>query len=162
MSNRTLVGPWIRRFLMEHLVSERNLARNTQASYRDTLVLLLPYLKRAAKVPIDRLAIDDISPLQVRRFLEHLEKERRCSGATRNLRLGAIHSLARFIGMHSPEHLAWCTEIRAIPFKKTAKPVMSYLDKPEVDAVLNAPDRRTAQGAATMRFCSFSTIPARE
>jgi hypothetical protein len=29
--------PWIRRFLLEHLVAERNLSRNTRASYRDRL-----------------------------------------------------------------------------------------------------------------------------
>ena len=30
-------------FLLEHLVSERNLARNTQRSYRDTFCLLIPF-----------------------------------------------------------------------------------------------------------------------
>ena len=40
MDNTTLLGTWIRRFLLEHLVAERNLALNTQRSYRDTLVLL--------------------------------------------------------------------------------------------------------------------------
>jgi site-specific recombinase XerD len=39
-----MLGPWIRRFLIEHLVAERNLAINTQKSYRDMLILLLPYL----------------------------------------------------------------------------------------------------------------------
>ena len=39
MNNSSLLGPWIRRFLIEHLVSERNLAVNTQKSYRDMLVL---------------------------------------------------------------------------------------------------------------------------
>ena len=39
-----LLGPWVRRFLLEHLVLERNLARNTQHSYRDTLALLLPFV----------------------------------------------------------------------------------------------------------------------
>lgn len=43
MKNDTLMGPWVRRFLLEHLVAERNLSRNTQASYRDTLTLLLPF-----------------------------------------------------------------------------------------------------------------------
>ena len=43
MTDKNLLGPWIRRFLLEHLVNERNLARNTQASYRDTLALLLPF-----------------------------------------------------------------------------------------------------------------------
>lgn len=42
MNNTNLIGPWIRRFLLEHLVGERNLTHNTQASYRDTLTLLLP------------------------------------------------------------------------------------------------------------------------
>ena len=34
------LGGWVRRFLVEHLVVERNLSRNTQRSYRDTLRLL--------------------------------------------------------------------------------------------------------------------------
>jgi integrase/recombinase XerD len=147
MHNNNLIGPWIRRFLLEHLVAERNLARNTQISYRDTLVLLLPFMGRTLKRPVDRLAVEEMSPQVVRRFLEHLEKERNCSGATRNLRLGAIHSLAKFIGVHSPEHLAWCAAVRTVPFRKVSQPTMAYLDKPEMDAVLSAPDRRTEQGA---------------
>ena len=39
MTDVLLLGPWIRRFLLEHLVGERNLARNTQLSYRDALSL---------------------------------------------------------------------------------------------------------------------------
>lgn len=155
MRDNSLIGPWIRRFLLEHLVAERNLAHNTQTSYRDTMVLLLPFVARAARKAVDRLTIEDLSPLLVRRFLQHLETERSCSGATRNLRLGAIHSLAKFIGSHSPEHLAWCTEIRAVPFRKTAKPTMPYLERPEIDALLAAPDRRTKQGARDYALLLF-------
>ena len=90
--------------------------------------------------------IDDLSPFRLRSFLEYLEEERGCSGATRNLRLAAVHSLAKFIGGRSPEHVAWSTEIRAVPFKKTPKSSLTYLDKPEIDALLNAPDLRTPQG----------------
>ena len=46
MKNEMLLGPWVRRFLLEHLVAERNLSRNTQASYRDTLTLLLPFASK--------------------------------------------------------------------------------------------------------------------
>ena len=140
MREHTLLGPWVRRFLLEHLVTDRNLARNTQLSYRDTLALLLPFMSKARKTAVDRLTIDDLSRSVVRSFLEYVEKERGCSGATRNLRLATIHSLAKFIGMHSPEHVAWCAEVRAIPFKKTAKSTLTYLDKPEMDALLKAPD----------------------
>jgi integrase/recombinase XerD len=146
MRNSTLIGPWIRRFLLEHLVTDRNLTRNTQASYRDTLLLLLPFLSKAQRKSADRLMIEDLSPSRLRSFLQHLEKQRGCSGATRNLRLAAIHSLAKFIGMRSPEHLAWSSEIRAVPFKKVPKSTLTYLDKPEINALLNTPDLRTSQG----------------
>lgn len=146
MTEQNAVGPWVRRFLMEHLIDERNLARNTQASYRDTLALLLPFTAKGAKKPIDRLLVEDLSPDIVRRFLTHLEQERGCAVVTRNQRLAAIHSWARFIGGKRPEHLSWCTGVCAIPFKKTSRPVLNYLEPQEMRALLTAPDRSTAQG----------------
>ena len=97
MIDKNLLGPWIRRFLLEHLVTERNLARNTQASYRDTLTLLLPFAGAQARRAIDQMAVEDLTPTIVRRFLEHIETDRRCSGSTRNQRLATIHSLARLL-----------------------------------------------------------------
>lgn len=147
MKDKSLLGPWIRRFLLEHLVAERNLSRNTQASYRDTLTLLLPFASKHGGCAIDRMTVEELTPEVVRKFLDHLERDRRCSEVTRNQRLATIHSLARFIGTRSPFHLAWCSEIRAVPFKKTAKTAIGYLEKAEMDALLNQPDRRTSLGA---------------
>ncbi len=146
MHNRLLIGPWIRRFLLEHIVAERNLSHNTQTSYRDTLVLLLPFIRAHYKRPLDRLLIEDVSPEIVRLFLAHLESVRSCSIATRNQRLAAIHSLARFIGLRSPEHFAWSAEVRAIPFKKAPEPTIGYLEKAEMDAMLQIVNRRTVLG----------------
>ena len=42
MPDLATLGPWLRRFLCEHLVTERNLARNTRKSYRDTFSLCCP------------------------------------------------------------------------------------------------------------------------
>lgn len=147
MKDESLLGPWVRRFLLEHLVAERNLSQNTQASYRDTLMLLLPFASRHRGGAIDRMTVEDLTPAVVRKFLDHLERDRQCSEVTRNQRLATIHSLARFIGTRSPVHLAWCAEMRAVPFKKTAKTVIGYLEKAEMDALLNQPDRRTSLGA---------------
>ena len=140
------LGPWIRRFLLEHLVGECNLARNTRLSYRDALSLLLPFVSRNLHKEIDRLTVEDLSADQVRRFLADLESGRHCSIATRNQRLAAIHALARFVGEHSPEHIAWCAQVRCVPFKRTARASIGYLDKPEMDALLAAPNRRSPQG----------------
>jgi site-specific recombinase XerD len=147
MSNKHLVAPWVRRFLLEHLVADLNLSRNTQASYRDALALLLPFAAKQLGHQIDQLEIEHLAPDVVRRFLAHLEVQRHCSVSTRNQRLAAIHAFARFIGARSPEDLAWCAELTAIPFKKAAKGTLAYLEKPEMDALLAAPDRRTRQGA---------------
>jgi integrase/recombinase XerD len=75
-----------------------------------------------------------------------LEIQRGCSVATRNQRLAAIHSLAHFIGLHSPEHVRWCGEIRAILLKRAPQSLVTYLEKVEMDALLEAPDLRTALG----------------
>ena len=146
MNNTASLSPWIRRFLLEHLVGERNLARNTQASYRDMLRQLLPFTARIAKVKIDSLQVTDLSADRIRTFLRDLEESRKCTVATRNQRLAAIHSLAHFIGTHSPEHLQWCGEVRSIPMKKAGRQLVTYLEKEEMEALLAAPDQSCAQG----------------
>ena len=146
MTDHALLGPWVRRFLLEYLTGERNLARNTQRSYRDTLRLLLPFVARQAGRAIDRLCVEDVSADCVRAFLLDLEEGRGCGVATRNQRLAAIHSLAHFIGLHSPEYVAWCGQVRTIPVKKAPRPLVSYLEKKEMDALLAAPDLGTRQG----------------
>ena len=146
MRDSTLLGPWVRRFLLEHLVGERNLAHNTQQSYRDALCQLIPFASGCLHKPVDRLTVVDLSAQLVRDFLCDIESSRHCSIATRNQRLTAIYALARFIGAHSPEHIDWCAQIRYIPFKKSTHAMVPYLDKPEIDALLSCPDRRTAQG----------------
>lgn len=146
MTNPTLLGPWVRRFLLAPLVGERNLARNTHRSYRDVLVLLLPFLADFVHKSVDQLQIDDITAEHVRLFLHDVEQRRHCSVTTRNQRLAALHALARFMGQRSPEHMAWCGQLRTIPFKKTAQTPIPYLEKAAMDALRGAPARRTAQG----------------
>lgn len=146
MKNIHLLAPWIRRFLLEYLVADRNLAYNTQKSYRDTLILFLPFMAKKLGKSMDLLTVEDISNDSVRQFLLELEKQRECLISTRNQRLAAIHSLARFVGERNPELIEWFAEIRSIPFKKTAAPSMAYLEKQEMDTILVVPDRQTPQG----------------
>ena len=155
MTDNNLLGPWVRRFLLEHLVGELNLARNTQASYRDALALLLPYAAEEAGQSVDQLAIEHLSVENLRQFLGHLEQGRGCSTATRNQRLAAVHALARFISTRSPEHIAWANQILTIPFKKAGKVTVPYLDKFEMDALLAAVDRRSRQGSRDYALLLF-------
>jgi integrase/recombinase XerD len=69
MTDQTSAGHWIRRFLMEYAASERNLSANTCASYRDMLVLLLPYVAKRKSVAVDALSVTDLSAELVHSFL---------------------------------------------------------------------------------------------
>mgnify|MGYP005818808059 FL=1 len=51
MPDLAALGPWLRRFLCEHIVTELNLAQNTCKSYRDTFSLLLPFVSRKVRKP---------------------------------------------------------------------------------------------------------------
>lgn len=108
--------------------------------------MLLPFVAKNLSKPIGQLSIEDTSAKIVRQFLLQLEEQRGRSVSTRNQRLAAVHALARFIGERSPEYITWLSQIRAIPFKKTSKPSIGYLDKPEMDALLDAPNRNNPQG----------------
>jgi site-specific recombinase XerD len=155
MTDPSLLGPWVRRFLLEHLVGERNLSRNTQQSYRDTLRLFLPFVVENAGKPIDKLRVEDLTADRIRAFLQEVEEKRGCGVATRNHRLAAIRSLAHFIGRHSPEHVEWCGQVRVVPFKKAPVVPVGYLEKKEMDALLAAPDVNTTQGCRDQSLLLF-------
>ena len=118
MKNSNYLSTWIKRFLLEYLISIRNLSKNTQQSYRDTFRLLLPFIASKSHKSIEELLVSDISPNIIKKFLLDLETNRYCSLSTRNQRLSAIHAFTKFIGLNSPEHIEWCRQIKTIPFKK--------------------------------------------
>ncbi len=146
MNDPRTLGPWLRRFLAEHIVTERNLARNTQKSYRDTFALLLPFVGAKTRKPVDRLAVQDLTARRVRQFLDHLEDDRGCSAQTRNQRLSAIRAFARFVASRDPGHLDWSGNIRAIASKKATPQPIGWLSKTEMKKLLKVPDRRTPRG----------------
>lgn len=146
MPDVVTLGPWLRRFLTEHIVTERNLARNTRKSYRDTFSLLLPFVSRKVRKPVDRLVVRDLTSRYVLQFLTHLEEDRGCSARTRNQRLAAIRAFARFIGSRDPALVEWCGHIRAITSKKSMPPQVGWLTKAEIEAMLAVPDRKTRRG----------------
>lgn len=146
MDEQSFLSPWIKRFLLEYLITVKNLSRNTQRSYRDTFRIYLPYIAKKTGKPIDQLTVEDISPNGIKEFLQNIESERKNSVITRNQRLATIHAFAQFVGLNSPEHIEWCRQIRQIPPKKTKKPLVTYLEKSEMDALLNAPNRLTSLG----------------
>lgn len=145
-TNQHLIGPFVRRFLLEEMMEDRNLSRNTQHSYRDAILLLFGFMAESHGITPTRLAVEQVTPEVLRGFLSHLENERGNSTATRNQRLSALHSLFRFISCKVPELVEQATRIQAIPPRRAVMSTMPYLDKHEIDALLAGPDRERLQG----------------
>jgi site-specific recombinase XerD len=136
----------LREFFADHLPQVRGVSPHTVCSYRDACALLLRFLSGRHHRPIVKLDFCDLSPDDVIAFLQDLERVRDNSAATRNARLAAIHSFARFVASRHPEHLDLCQRILAVPFKRAAPRTVEYLEAAEVAALLDAPDRATPDG----------------
>jgi site-specific recombinase XerD len=146
MLEKHLMGPLIRRFLLEEVLASKNLTLNTQHSYRDTIRLLLRFFADSKTAEPTDLTVEQVSAPAVRAFLAHLEGLRHNCVATRNQRLAAVHSLFRFIAQQAPELVDQASQIQAIPPRRTATAQIAYLDKSEMDALLQVPDRSSPQG----------------
>ena len=143
----TELGRLVRRFFEEYLPHQRGLSSHTIKSYRDACVLFLRFASSDAGRPIERLGIADLDRNRVMAFLVHLETERRNGIATRNARLAALHTFARFLAWERPEHMAALQAILGIPFKRGARDApIEVFDIDEMAALLDAIDRTTPGG----------------
>jgi len=141
-----LLGPYIRRFLLEHVVADRNLSRNTQHNYRDGIRVLLRFMTDRHRIDPADLTVEHVTADVVREFLQYLVQERQNTAATLNQRVSVIHSLFRFIGRLVPELVERASQLQAVPLRRVDHPTVPYLEKPEIDALLATPDRRRRQG----------------
>ena len=136
----------IQQFFTERLCTQMKASPNTIASYRDTFRLLLCYVsEQTGKVPI-KLKVDDLDSETVGHFLSHVENKRCNSARSRNTRLAAIRSFFRFVTLKEPAYLFHCQQILAMPSKRYVRRVIDFLDRPEMDALLAAPDLCTWVG----------------
>jgi site-specific recombinase XerD len=90
--------------------------------------------------------MEEIDVPLVLAFLDHLETTRRNAARTRNARLAAIKSFARFIEYRVPSCIQQVHSLLAIPSKKTDEKLVAYLTRDEMQAVLDAPDPRARDG----------------
>ncbi len=76
-----------------------------------------------------------------------LERDRGNGITTRNTRLAALHTFARFLAQQRPQCLAQFQAILAIPFKRGARDVpIEYFDSHELNALFKSIDRKSACG----------------
>lgn len=140
------VGATLHAFFAEHLIVHKRVSPQTIASYRDTFRLLLEFARNKIGKEPSALQITDLDAPMILTFLNHLEKERKNSPRSRNARLAAIRSFFRLVALREPSHVDIATRVLSIPLKRTDHRLVGYLTRPEIDAILAAPNRTRWQG----------------
>lgn len=136
----------LQRFFVEHLGHQRAVSPRTIAAYRDTFRLLLSFAEaRIGKAPT-ALALVDLDARLILSFLDYLEKERNNGARSRNARLAALRSFLKYAAHYDLTALAIIEQALAIPMKRFDRPVLGFLSRQEMQAILEAPDPRTWAG----------------
>jgi len=152
----TELAPLLERFFTQRLMQQRQVSPHTISSYRDTFRMFLKFAQQRLHKPPSSLNFEQIDAPLIVAFLDHLEKQRQLSARSRNLRLTAIHSFFRYAAFELPSHSAQIQRVIAIPSKRFTRTLVRFLTRPEVDALLAAPDQRTWFGRRDHAFLLLS------
>ena len=142
----TDLAPHLSAFLQQHLPHVRRCSRHTVQSYTECFRLLVLYATARLKIRPCKLKIEHLTVALLLAFLEALEQQRHNSVGTRNVRLAAIKSFFRFLEYRVPSCLDLAMQVRAIPLKVADQPLIDWLDRTEMQALLDAPDPATITG----------------
>jgi site-specific recombinase XerD len=152
MITNTELAPLLERFFTQRLIQQRRVSPHTISSYRDTFRMFLKFAQQKLQRPPSRLYFEQLDAPLIAAFLDHLEKQRKLTARSRNLRLTAIHSFFRYAAFELPTHSAQIQRVIAIPSKRFSRALVRFLTRPEVDALLAAPDQRTWFGRRDHAF----------
>ena len=133
-------------YLTHYLGGQRNMSPNTIKAYRDAFVLFLNFCRDHRDISLERLQLKHLDVAFIEGFLDYLADERQCSPRTVNQRLAVIHAFFRYIQAEVPEHLVRCQRILAIPYRRYTKPIVGYLSKAHLAALLTQPNLHTRDG----------------
>jgi len=152
MSKLTSFAALLERFFTQRLMQQRQASPHTISSYRDTFRQFLKFIQRRLRRPPSHLTFEEIDAPLIVAFLDDLEKHQGISVRSRNLRLTAIHSFFRYAAFEAPANSAQIQRVLAIPSKRFTRTLVPFLTRPEVDALLVAPDQRTWSGRRDHAF----------
>lgn len=142
----TALAPHLSSYLLQHLPRDRGASRHTIDSYAYSFQLLVRFAAKRLKVRPSGLQVEQLDAGLILDFLDHIESDRANTPRTRNARLAAIRSFFRFLEYRAPACLNVALQVKAIPAKRVEQPLVDYLTRAELQAVLDAPNRRTRSG----------------
>src|SRR5215468_6782452 len=139
-------------FFTTRLMAQRKVSSHTIASYRDTFRLLLQFAQKRLRKPPSQLDLDNLDASLIGAFLDHLEAGRGNGARSRNLRLTAVRSFFRYAALEAPVHAGTIQGVLAIPNQRQPRALVGFLTRPEIDALVAAPNQTTWLGRRDHAF----------
>lgn len=136
----------VQSFFCERLIQQQNVSPHTIASYRDTFRLLFRYLRQRRRMDPSDIKLADLDAPTVLAFLNDLERHRSNTIRTRNARLAALRSFMKHAEGCDPTALPIAQRVLAIPMKRFNRPVLTYLTREEITAVVEATNLQSWSG----------------
>ena len=127
-------------YFTEYLINQRALSSRTIASYRDSIMLFLNFAHAHIGKTPTALELSDITPNLILAFLDYLERDRHNSVRSRNLRLTALRAFMKYAGRKDVSALYVVEQALSIPMKRFEHPMLNYLSREEMLAVLGQPN----------------------
>lgn len=151
-ARRSVFAELVSSFLNDHCPNTLNLSDKTIRCYRQAFLQLYRFLNSKRDLEPYLVEFDDLDIDTIEEFLNWIENDRGCSVRTRNNRLSALHSLARYAQYRAPEYIASIQQILAVRPKKAPARAMEYLSVEEVEALLEAAGRKSLRHHAMLRL----------
>jgi integrase/recombinase XerD len=142
----SVIAPHVQAFFAEDLCQQQRLSPPTIGRCRDTCRLWLTFLRAQTGVEPSALRLAAVDAPAVLSFRTYLEQQRGNSVRARNIRLSASRSFFRLVALRDPQSLGMVTRVLAMPMQREDKKLIGYLTRPEIQALLAAPDRSTWVG----------------
>lgn len=151
----------VQKYFYQYLINQKNCSQCTIASYRDTFKLFLKFIQENQGIKPNNLKLTDIKVDVVLKFLDYLETRRSNSVRTRNNRLVTIRSFLQYISLEEPSIIANIRPILAIPLKKFDHPLIDFLTREEMDAIIHSFDNTWSGSRDRILFATLYNTGAR-
>lgn len=133
-------------FFSKRLIAQRKASPHTISAYAQTFRLLVTYAQKRLGTPPSQLLLAQLDAPFLAGFLDELESKRYNSARSRNARLASLRAFYHYAALEAPQRSGLIQRVLAIPYKRVTRRLVSYLTRPEVEAMLASVDKSTWLG----------------
>jgi integrase/recombinase XerD len=153
--NKNDYSKYLTSFFKGYLRNERGCSHNTIQSYAFTFKLFDKFLRETTKWNHLTISLEDFDKSLILKFLDWLEKERKLSPASRNVRLAAMKSFFKYILNNNPQYIHICKDITSIYLKIKEDKIPSYLTEDGIKLLLQQPDYKKKVGLRNLALLAL-------